>query len=391
MNVYVRRLADDLTEIGLRVDIFTRRTDRTTPEIVETDGGARVVHLAAGPPRHLPKRMLPLHIPAMVSAFRSFMQRESLEYDILHTHYWLSGLVALRLRAETAAPIVHMFHTLSGVKELYSGQVDPGDTALRFDGERCIMTGADAIVGATTAEREQMEQLYGRSPARFAVIPPGVDTALFRPFDADTSRRRLNLDGDRIILFVGRPDPMKRLDLLLHALAEIAPTTPGIKLVVVGGQDDASRGHGGRSRRLAERLGVADRVEFRGLAPQDELPLYYSAADLCAVPSSYESFGMVAVESMACQTPVVAFPAGGLATTVSDGQTGFLAEGPTTGDFVAALRRGLQCDKRESMGRRARLSIQGYNWLSAARTTADLYAEVLREQRCWCQRLSGVG
>jgi len=391
MNVYVRRLADDLTEIGLRVDIFTRRTDRTTPEIVETNAGARVIHLAVGPPRHLPKSVLPLHIPAMVSAFRSFMQHESLDYDILHSHYWLSGLVALRLRAETTAPIVHMFHTLSGVKELYSGQADPGDTALRFDGERCVMTAADAIVGATTAEREQMDQLYGRSPARFAVIPPGVDTALFRRHDTDQSRRLLNLDSNRIILFVGRPDPMKGLDLLLRALAEMAPTTPGIKLVVVGGQKDAARGHAARSRRMAERLGVADRVEFRGLAPQHELPLYYSAADLCAVPSSYESFGMVAVESMACQTPVVAFPVGGLATTVSDGQTGFLAGGRTTSDFGAALRRGLQYAERESMGRRARLSIQRYNWQSVARTTADLYAEVLREQRCWCQRLSGVG
>ncbi len=384
MNVYVRRLADDLTEIGLRVDVFTRRTDRATPEIVETEAGARVIHLAAGPPRHLPKSVLPLHIPAMVSAFRWFTQRESVEYDILHSHYWLSGLVALRLRAETAALIVHMFHTLSQVKELYSGQADPGDTALRFDGERCVMTGADAIVGATTAEREHMEQLYGRSPARFAVIPPGVDTALFRPFDAAASRRRLHLAGERIILFAGRPDPMKGLDLLLRALAEIAPTTPGIKLVVVGGQNDGSR-------RRAARLGVANRVEFRGSVPQHELPLYYSAADLCAVPSSYESFGMVAVESMACQTPVVAFPVGGLATTVSDGQTGFLAGGRTSGDFASALQRGLRYAERESMGRRARLSIQRYNWPSVARTTADLYAEVLREQRCWCQRLSGVG
>jgi len=386
MNVYVRRLADDLTKIGLHVDIFTRRTDQTTPEIVETGAGARVVHLAAGPPRHLPRSVLPLHIPAMVSAFRSFMQRESVDYDILHSHYWLSGLVALRLRSETAAPIVHMFHTLSGVKELYSGQADPGDTGLRFDGERCVMTGADAIVGATRAERDHMEQLYGRSPARFAIIPPGVDTALFRPFDATASRRLLNLDGDRIVLFVGRPDRMKGLDLLLRALAEIEPTTPGIKLVVVGGQEDAVR-----SRHIAERLGVVDRVEFRGLAPQHELPLYYSAADLCAVPSSYESFGMVAVESMACQTPVVAFPVGGLATTVTDGQTGFLAEGRTTSAFVVALQRGLQYAERESMGRRARLSIQRYNWQSVARTTADLYTEVVREQRCWCQRLSGVG
>jgi len=391
MNVYVRRLADDLTENGLRVDVFTRRNDRATPEIVETDAGARVIHLTAGPPRHLPKSVLPLHIPAMVSAFRSFMQRESLDYDILHSHYWLSGLVALRLHSETQVPIVHMFHTLSAVKELYAGHADPGDTALRFDGERCVITGADAIVGATRAEREQMEQLYGRSPARFALIPPGVDTALFRPFDAAASRRLLRLDGERIILFVGRPDPMKGLDLLLRALAEIAPTTPGIKLVVVGGPEDAARGHAVRLRRMADRLGVADRVEFRGLAPQHELPLYYSAAELCAVPSTYESFGMVAVESMACQTPVVAFPVGGLATTIMDGQTGFLAEGRTSSDFVAALRRGLQYAERDSMGRRARLAIQRYNWQSVARATTDLYAEVLREQRCWCQRLSGAG
>ncbi len=377
MNVYVRRMADELSRRGIRVDVFTRRTDRRAPEIVRTKDGARIIHLEGGPPRELPKSVLPLHIPALAASFRAFMERERLCYDALHTHYWLSGLVGLRCRHVADAPIIHMFHTLSKVKEFYTGRPDPTDSALRFDGERAVIAGADIVVGATEMEREQMERLYGCTPASFAVIPLGVDLDLFRPRERQECRHLLNIDADRLILFVGRPVHIKGLHILLHAVAALDPSVKcGLKLVVVG---DSGREHSQvepRYRRMVRAFGLQDMVQFRGTVSQEELAHYYSAADICAMPSAYESFGMVAVESMACQTPVVAFAVGGPASTVKDGQTGFLARPGDQLDYTAKLRQALTSPRLLEMGRRARLSVQPYEWSTVVERTLDLYERV---------------
>lgn len=384
MNLYVRRLAEDLMTIGVRADIFTRRTDPYTPEIVHMEGGARLIHLEAGPPGPLPKSVLPLHIPALTTAFQEFMQQQhGLHYDLLHSHYWISGLTALRVRETLGTPVIHMFHTLSKVKEFHAGGPDPTDSALRFDGERRIVEAADAVVGATALERNYMERLYGRSPALFEVIPPGVDLHMFRPRDKLVSRRALRLDADRVVLFVGRFDRIKGLDLLLRALADLTPTIGHrIKLVVVGGDQDERRDPSSRYRQQVERLGLSGLVEFRGVVPQSSLPLYYTAADLCAVPSVYESFGMVAIEAMACGTPVVAFRVGGLATTIQDGQTGFLAAPGGVAEFASRLREALLSSNLESVGRKARFAVHKYRWDAIARKTLELYDTVERLSTC---------
>lgn len=382
MNLYVRRLADDLARQGIEVDVFTRRAAPHLPEIEISSSGARFIQLAGGPARRLPKSVLPLHIPATVGSLRAFARREDRQYDIVHSHYWISGLVALRCRQDPAfqAPLIHMFHTLARVKEFYAGGPDPSDSALRPDGERCIAGRADIIVGATEEERDQLGRLYGRRPEQFAVIPPGVDTRLFTPRDKAESRSRLNIRARHVVLFVGRLDRVKGIDVLLQAAANLpGEIRSDLQVILAGDHSPAHHPDAARYRKLVDRLGLGDIVEFRGIVPQAELPLYYSAADLCAVPSAHESFGMVAVESMACGTPVVGFRAGGLASTIVDGRTGFLAPFGDRAAYTARLLEALTSAQLPSMGRRARLSVQRYDWSNIVRDTLALYEGAVQQ------------
>jgi D-inositol-3-phosphate glycosyltransferase len=283
-------------------------------------------------------------------------------------------------------PLIAMFHTLSRVKDFYLGKPDPNDSALRADGERCVITRADVVVGSTEDELHEMGRHYGRLPADYAVIPPGVDLDAFCPLDARESRRALDIDARRVILFVGREDRMKGLEVLLRSVAQLpSSVTSGLKVVLVGDR----RRHDLRTsvpgptppaRSLVSRLGLHDLVEIRGRVSQAELPLYYSAADVCAVPSAYESFGMAAIESMACQTPVVAFAVGGLATTIKDGQTGFLAAAGDNEAYAARLCAALTNHGLNAMGRQARLSVQRYTWDNVTRRTLELYESLLSRQ-----------
>src|SRR5947209_7994016 len=382
MNVYVRRLATELTSRRWEVDVFTRRTDRSAPDAVPVDGGGRLVHLTAGPPRRIPKSALPLHLPALVSAFGAFLEREGRSYDVLHSHYWLSGLAAMRYHALAGhpAPHVHMFHTLARLKERYGGGTDDNDSTLRPDGERCLIGRADVIVGATEEERTDMIALYGKTPRRYEIIPPGVDLDLFYPRDPIMCRSILGVRAGRVILFVGRQDKLKGLETLLHAVRALPdPVLDDLQVLVVGGRDALPASGRGPEHRLVAQLGLDRIVSFQGTVSQLELPVYYSAATLCAVPSAYESFGMVAIEAMACQTPVVAFRVGGLATTIAHGRTGLLAAPGNVDEYALRLHEGLTTADLSLMGRRARMSVQRYRWERAAGATADLYEDLIGE------------
>lgn len=389
MNLYVRQLADGLSTLGVQVDIFTRKSDSRIPEVVPLPSGVRVVHLPAGPAREVPKHLLPLHVPGMVASFRRFAQRESMQYDVLHSHYWLSGLAAFRCRDDHRVPVVHMFHTLSRIKEFHFGHSDPADSVLRVDGERCVLNGADAIVGATMAEQDLLVKLYGRTPASYRVVPPGVDVDLFSPRDKVASRKKLGIEAEKVALFVGRLERIKGLDILLRSVSRIQEQRHGrLRLIVVGGHGKGKK-CAGDYERLASDLGLEAVVDFRGSVPHAELPLYYSAADVCAVPSAYESFGMSAVESMACQTPVVAFRVGGLAETVKDGRTGFLAEPGNEEDFTSKLRLALDSQTLDRIGHQARMMVLRYDWRSVASRTLDLYEELIEAQWYERSRVSG--
>lgn len=389
MNIYVQRLADELVRRGVDVDVFTRRTSASDPEVLELPSGARLVNLVAGPARTLPKSVLPLHIPRIVAAFRDFSERHRRTYDVLHSHYWLSGFVAARARPDASVPLVHMFHTLALVKQLFDGSMDPRDSALRPDGERCVAGSADAIIGATAGEEEYIRRLYGRTPKRFEVIPPGVNPDLFRPLDPTASRKALGIGAERVILFVGRYDKIKGLEALLSIVAGLRDRIPDpIRLVVVGTEQD----RGGRHpiRLAAARLHLDDIIDIRGTIPHNELPRYYCAADVLAVPSVYESFGMAAVESIACGTPVVAYRVGGLAETVRHGLSGFLAAPGNRQEFGYYLQSALLQSRGDQQRERISSAAATFRWQHVASETLALYDDLLWQHRFSFTHVSGL-
>lgn len=394
MNLYIQKLALGLGELGFQVDVLTRRSDPRSACVQEVGRNTRLIQLDGGPAKPVPKSVLPLFVPQLADSFRCFIQNDGLEYDVVHGHYWLSGLVAARHKEESGTPVVQMFHTLARIKEFYYGQPDPADSMLRADGERSIIERADAVIGATWGELDEMSRLYGRAPTIYEVIPPGVDTELFQPLDQRKARRSLGLPMDgRIVLFVGRLDPIKGLERLMRSIAEIRGRVPGpLTCLVVGEHGPGERDALARYRGFAMKLGIADAVCFHDIVDQPRLRQIYAAADVCAVPSAYESFGMVAIEAMACQTPVVAYRVGGLAATVRDGDTGYLAQPGSQQDFSEKLARAIaDTDRLRTMGRRARLSVQRYRWQCAAERTAALYRRVIRSRVCAVSCASGQG
>jgi D-inositol-3-phosphate glycosyltransferase len=380
MNVYVREVARALGRLGFEIDVFTRSQDPAIPEVVGLGPGARVVHVPAGPARPIARAAVAEHLEAFADRVEAFRAREGARYDLVHSHYWLSGLAGLGLARRWDVPLVHMFHTLGAIKNAVargSGDTEPAE---RLAAEVRIAAGADRLVASTLIERADLAWHLGADPRRVAIIPCGVDVELFRPRAPADARARLGLDAEHVLLFVGRLTPIKGLETLLRALAVLRSdglAAARLTLLVVGGTKGDSA-DGARLHRLAQDLGLCPWVDFRGAQPQDALPDYYAAADLCLMPSRYESFGMVALEAMASGVPVIASRAGGLAVTVQDGVTGRLVP---EGD-VAALAEavtGLLADEpgRRALGLRAVAWARRFAWPSIGRSVAELYGELI--------------
>jgi D-inositol-3-phosphate glycosyltransferase len=337
MNVYVREVSRELGRMGVSVDVFTRSQDPSIQRVVRLGERARVIHLAAGAEAPMARERVYDHMDEFVEGVEAWRIAEAIDYDLIHAHYWLSGVAALTLKRRWSVPVLQMFHTLARLKNRVARNAAELEPLVRVEEETRIVSDADRIVAANVVERAELLRDYGAHASRIATIPCGVDTDLFTPGDRAEARRRLGLDDRPVLLWVGRIAPIKGLDTLLDTVARLREAGRDMRLLVVGGEtDEPTNGHETSLRRRIAALGLRESVRFVGPQPQSVLPLYYAAADVTVLPSYYESFGMVALEAMACGSPVIASRVGGLVTTVRDGVTGFLVP---DGDVEALAER----------------------------------------------------
>jgi len=386
MNVYVRDLTRELGRMGIHVDVFTRSQNEHVPHVVHELGyGNRVVHVPAGPEVPLGKDEAPVHIPQFVEEIKAFAIEKNIRYDLIHSHYWMSG-VAAQILSDTwgGTPIVHMYHTLGEMKNRIARSAEEREPAERIEAEKQILARADRVVVSTLAELTQLRFLYRADDRKLNVIPPGVDLTHFYPIPADEAKQFVGLKKeDRMLLFVGRIEPLKGVDTLIRAMSRLQLQKlmrPG-HLAIIGGEPDASLQEMSvemaRLQQLCDELGLGQTVIFLGKRSQDTLPYYYSAAEAVVMPSHYESFGMVALEAMACGTPVIASEVGGLAYLVQDGETGFTIpndDPEALSEKLAALLGDLQL--RQAMGTRAAEYARDYSWEKIAAQITEVYKEL---------------
>ena len=377
MNVYARQLALALGNTGVHVDIFTRGHTEAESKITEIASGVRVIHLPGGPAETAVDGLFP-HLPEFSQALLEFQRETGLTYQAVHSHYWLSGWVGQQMAIEWRVPHILTFHTLSLIKmQSRAGESEP---ATRQQVEQELMASADHIVAFSPHERDAMVRLYQADTTRIGLIPCGVDLSLFRPLDQQEVREKLGLNGEKVLLYVGRIEPLKGLELLLHTAAQLQ-TFEQIRVLVVGG--GAGRDQEiDRLREMAKSLNVDEVFDFIGRVDQQDLPLYYNAADVCVVPSFYESFGLAALESMACGTPVVATRAGGLSTIIQHGRTGYLKAWRCPEAFASSLEMIISSrNLQHSMGLAARRRAEGLSWDNVAGQIAGVYDSLITESR----------
>ena len=374
MNVYVLETARRLAESGVEVEIFTRATSSDLRPVVEVEPGVTVRHVVAGPFEGMSKHELPGQLCAFTSAvLRAEAQREPGWYDLVHSHYWLSGQVGWLASERWGVPLAHTAHTLAKAKNARLAAGDTPEPLSRIVGEEQVVAQADRLIANTSDEARQLVDWYGARPDQIAVIPPGVDLQMFRLADASAARTRLGVPPDSLVLlFVGRLQPLKAPDLLIRAVAQIVAERPDLadrlQVLVVGAPSGTGLIEPEAMPKLAADLGIADRVRFEPPVSRELLADFYAAADLTVVPSHNESFGLVALESQACGTPVVAAAVGGLSTAIRDGVTGVLVPSHRSRDWAGALTRLL-----DAPGRRAELAAasRGHAEQFSWRHTAD--------------------
>ena len=374
MNVYVRQIARELGRMGVRVDVFTRSQNPTIPRIVELGPGARVVHLPAGPEAPTPREALHAHLGQFADGVDAFARESEIRYDLIHSHYWLSGVAGLRLRERWGTPLVAMFHTLARLKNAVAHSEADREPSLRVEEETRIVAQADRVVAANVVERAHLVWYYGARTERIAVIPCGVDTELFQPMDPAKAKDLLELPPDPLLLYVGRLQPIKGLETLLEAMTSVPE--PAYLLVVGGDHDEPEKGHAAALRQRVTALGLGRRVRFLRAQPQQRLRLFYASADATVIPSYYESFGMVALEAMACGSPVVASRVGGLTTTVQDGVTGRLVPEGDPAALAAAITALLDGAEGRRLGLQATRWAAEHRWPCVAEAVCRLYSEL---------------
>lgn len=392
MNVYVRELTRHLGKLGVHVDVFTRSQDEHVPHVLHNLGyGNRVVHIPAGPEVPLPKPQLAKYIPVFADCIAEFAAEKGIHYDLIHSHYWMSGIAAKTLKARWNVPVVEMFHTLGQMKNRIARSPSEMEGEYRIDGEYEVIEAADRIIAATPAEQSQLEFLYQTATRKITIIPPGVDTSHFYPIPPDEAKSVIEIPtSDKILLFVGRIEPLKGVDTLIRSIALLRER--GLladhphDLAIIGGDPNVSQAEMNlemaRLQALCRELNLQDLVIFLGKRDQDTLPYYYSAAEVLIMPSHYESFGMVALEAMACGTPVVASQVGGLAFLVQDGVTGYVVPDGDPALLADRLEKVIRNPKlRQTLGEQAAAYAQEYAWEKIAQRVLQVYEEELEKPR----------
>jgi D-inositol-3-phosphate glycosyltransferase len=391
MNVYVRELARELGRSGIAVDIFTRSQDPSVETVIDLDLGVRVINLHAGPSAPYDKNWLLTYLPEFVNRVRCFADGQDLTYDLIHSHYWLSGEAAIALRRAWRVPIVHMFHTLGALKNQIARGAEEQETAQRILIERRQMQEVDAIIAATPLDRAQMVWNYAADQDRIRIVPCGVDLRRFQPRNMADARVLLDLPAPphKIVLLVGRIEPLKGIDALIEATALLFQRHPAWRgnltgLVVGGGAEGDPLRWNSEQRRLdtlRHEFDVVDAIRFAGAKPQDQLAYYYAAADLTTMPSHYESFGMAALEGLAAGRPVVATNAGGPAFIVEDGVSGLHVPPNNPEALADRLERILADDQlRASMGSAARERAIRFGWPTIAADIIGVYHDLIGKQ-----------
>ena len=401
MNVYVVETARRMARRGIEVEIFTRATSSEHPPVVQLAPGVLVRHVVAGPFEGLGKNDLPSQLCAFTAGvLRAEARQEPGWYDVVHSHYWLSGQVGWLARDRWGVPLVHTAHTLARVKNAALAEGDAPEPVVRVIGEDQVVAESDRLVCNTATEARELVDLYGADPARIVTIPPGVDLARFRPGDRSAARKGLGIPPDALVLaFAGRIQPLKAPDVLLHAAGALLDRDPALRarllVLVAGGPSGSGLAAPTGLQELAGRLGLDDVVRF--LPPQAGAGLarVFRAADVVAVPSHNESFGLVALEAQACATPVVAARVGGLPVAVADGRSGLLVDGHRAGPWADALAAVvLDPARRDALARGAVAHAQRFSW---DRTTdallgtyEDAAAEFARRQSAGLREAAGL-
>jgi len=378
MNVYVLQTALHMARRGVAVEIFTRATSSADPPVVTIAPGVLVRNVVAGPFEGLDKNDLPTQLCAFTAAvLRAEAAQEPGYYDIVHSHYWLSGQVGWLARDRWAVPLVHTAHTLAAVKNAALAAGDAPEPPLRAVGEQQVVDEADRLIVNTGDEAQQLVSLHGADRSRIDVVHPGVDLDVFAPGKRGTARAALGLALDeQVVAFVGRIQPLKAPDVLLQAVAKL----PRVRVLVAGGPSGSGLSAPDALAGLAQELGIADRVTFLPPQSREQLVEVYRAADVVAVPSYSESFGLVAVEAQACGTPVVAAAVGGLPVAVADGKSGILVPGHDAGDWANALAAVLERDAGE-LSRNAVAHASQFSWDNTVDGLLNSYERAIAEYR----------
>jgi len=383
LNVYVREICAAFSDRGIATDVFTRRGP-TDPAMESLAPQSCVIYLPAG--RDLDKYALYDQVPAFASQILEFSEREGLGYDLLFSHYWLSGAVAFLLRPQLSAGWAHIAHTLGIVKNRSLAAGAPPEPALRIRVETEIARQADLLIASTSYESEDLVRFHGADPEHVRVLPPGVDLHIFQPIARAEARRKIGYGPGRLLLFVGRLERLKGVEVAIRALALLRDRAHDDVRLLILGEDagDGGVGEGDESEKdrlkdVAAAVGVRDRVDFLGSVAHHELPYFYSAADVCVMPSYSESFGLVGLEAQACGRPVVASDVSGLRSVVRDEVSGYLIDSHDPAAYAERIGRLLESPElAQQMGRRGRLLAQRFSWTRTADRLEELFDGVVQ-------------